>query len=183
MLVLFGCHGSDTRRIRLAGADGKLHYESYTATGEVTEAESKARTRRSPPTSPAEAGPSREPPTNKPGRGGSQHKHLQALIKKLAQDRGYAVTLEKTVLDGHGYVDALLERGPLRIGCEISVTTRTDHEVGNVGSRSSAGTPSIDLVLSSTFADNLSGLTACRCEIQTCDLLRRLAKALCRRAR
>jgi predicted DNA-binding transcriptional regulator AlpA len=74
-----------------------------------------------------------------PGRGGSQHKYLQSLIKKMAEDRGFVVTLEKTVLDGHGHVDALLERHGVRIGCEISVSTRLEHEVGNLTKCLAAG--------------------------------------------
>jgi predicted DNA-binding transcriptional regulator AlpA len=74
-----------------------------------------------------------------PGRGGPQHKYLQSLVKKLAEDRGFAVSLEKTVLDGHGHVDAFLERDALRIGCEISVSTRFDHELGNLTKCLAAG--------------------------------------------
>lgn len=74
-----------------------------------------------------------------PGRGGSQHKYLQSFIKKMAEDRGFVVTLEKTVLDGHGHVDALLERDGVRVGCEISVSTRLEHEVGNLTKCLAAG--------------------------------------------
>ncbi len=74
-----------------------------------------------------------------PGRGGSQHKYLQSLVKKMGEDRGYLVSLEKTVLEGHGHVDALLEKDGLRIGCEISVSTRLDHEVGNLTKCLAAG--------------------------------------------
>jgi hypothetical protein len=74
-----------------------------------------------------------------PGRGGSQHKFLQSLVKKLGEERGFSVSLEKTVLDGHGHVDALLERDGMRIGCEISVSTRPEHEVGNLTKCLAAG--------------------------------------------
>jgi hypothetical protein len=42
-------------------------------------------------------------------------------------------------LDGQGSVDLLLERGDLTIGCEISITTTIDHEVGNVAKCIKAG--------------------------------------------
>ncbi len=71
-------------------------------------------------------------PSSLPGRGGAQHKYLQALVKKLGEDRGFTVSLEETILDGHGFVDALLEKGGQRIGCEISVSSRPEYEVGNL---------------------------------------------------
>jgi len=74
-----------------------------------------------------------------PGRGGVQHKHLQNLIRKLGEDRGFTVSLETIVLDGHGYVDVLLERDGTRIGCEISVSTRAEHEIGNLTKCLAAG--------------------------------------------
>lgn len=74
-----------------------------------------------------------------PGRGGAQHKYLQALVKKLSEDRGFRVSLEKTILDGHGYIDAFLERNGIHIGCEISVSTRPEHEVGNLTKCLAAG--------------------------------------------
>lgn len=66
------------------------------------------------------------------GRGGTQHKYLQSLVRKVGEERGYAVSLEREILDGHGYVDAILEKGDTKIACEIAVTTRASHEVGNL---------------------------------------------------
>jgi predicted DNA-binding transcriptional regulator AlpA len=67
-----------------------------------------------------------------PGRGGQQHKYLQELIKRWAENRGYTVTVEKPILGGLGLVDVALEKSGRAIACEISVTTDTEHEVGNV---------------------------------------------------
>jgi predicted DNA-binding transcriptional regulator AlpA len=67
-----------------------------------------------------------------PGRGGQQHKYLQQLIKRWAENRGYGVTLEKPILGGLGLVDVALEKSGRLIACEISVTTDPEHEVGNV---------------------------------------------------
>lgn len=74
-----------------------------------------------------------------PGRGGPVHKYIQDLIRKVAEDKGFEVTIEETVLDGHGYVDVALIRGDLRIACEISVTTRVPHEVRNLAKCLAAG--------------------------------------------
>lgn len=67
-----------------------------------------------------------------PGRGGQQHKYLQELIKRWAENRGYTVTIEKPILGGLGLVDVALEKTGQAIACEISVTTDPEHEVGNV---------------------------------------------------
>lgn len=74
-----------------------------------------------------------------PGRGGVQHKYLQSLVKKIAEDRGFEAHVEKTVLDGHGHIDVALEFAQLRVACEISVTTRVTHEVGNLTKCLAAG--------------------------------------------
>lgn len=73
------------------------------------------------------------------GRGGMEHKYLQDLIRRLAEERGFTVNVEKRVLRGHGHVDVALERGELTIGCEISMTTRAAHEAGNLAKVIAAG--------------------------------------------
>ena len=74
-----------------------------------------------------------------PGRGGPQHKYLQSLVRKLADDRGYTVSVERPVLGGHGHIDVHLQRGDVSIGCEISVTTGAEHETQNLAKCLSAG--------------------------------------------
>src|SRR5208283_1817545 len=66
----------------------------------------------SPPAMRREASETAQVPdaTQIPGRGGPQHKYLQDLIKRWAEDRGYTVTLEKPVLDGLGIVDLVLDK-------------------------------------------------------------------------
>lgn len=66
------------------------------------------------------------------GRGGAQHKYLQSLIKRSAEDRGFRASIEQPVLDGHGHVDVLLERNGMRVACEISITTSASHEFDNL---------------------------------------------------
>lgn len=82
-----------------------------------------------------------------PGRGGPQHKYLQDLIRRWAEDRGYTVTIEKPVLDGLGIVDLVLERrGAETIACEISVTTSPEHELQNAQKCLTAGFAHVFLV-------------------------------------
>lgn len=74
-----------------------------------------------------------------PGRGGPQHKYLQALLKRAGEDRGYRVSLERRVLDGAGHIDVALERDGLAIGCEIHITTPHTKELANLSKCLAAG--------------------------------------------
>jgi hypothetical protein len=78
-------------------------------------------------------------PAAERGRGGAQHKYLQNLIKRLAEEKGYSATIEKSILDGLGSVDVALEREGSRIACETTVTTTVEHEIGNVQKCLAAG--------------------------------------------
>jgi Type IV secretion-system coupling protein DNA-binding domain/TraM recognition site of TraD and TraG len=89
----------------------------------------------------------RSAPVSSPGRGGQQHKYLQTLIKSLGEERGFRAAVEQTVLDGHGSVDVALERDDLRIAIEISVTTPTAHELGNITKCLAAGFDHVVLVV------------------------------------
>jgi hypothetical protein len=72
---------------------------------------------------------------------------LQQLIKRWAEGRGYKVTIEKPVLDGIGSVDVVLEKnGHASIAFEISVTTPTEHELGNAQKCLAAGFEHLFLV-------------------------------------
>lgn len=73
------------------------------------------------------------------GKGGPEHRYLQHLIRKLAEERGFAVALEKPVLDGLGSIDVALEREDHKIACEISVTSTAEYEAGNITKCVSAG--------------------------------------------
>lgn len=89
--------------------------------------------------------PALEPPEEKPlcapipGRGGAQHKYLQELIKKWAEEHGWRVSIEKPVLNGLGNVDVALDRDGQSVACEISVTTTIEHEIGNIQKCLAAG--------------------------------------------
>ena len=60
-----------------------------------------------------------------------EHLHLQDFIKKLAEQRGFKVTLEAPAPSG-GRIDALLVRNELSIACELSVTNTIEYEVKNL---------------------------------------------------
>lgn len=108
-----------------------------------------------PPASPAAPPVLRQKPSPAPastGRGGQQHKYLQTLIQKFGEDRGFRVSIEEPVLHGHGSVDVALTRGELRIAVEITITTPTAHELGNVAKCLAAGFDQVVLVAADSKA-------------------------------
>jgi uncharacterized protein DUF87 len=79
------------------------------------------------------------------GRGGPQHKYLQTLIKRYAEEKGYRATVE-AALPGGGRVDVLLERDGESIACEISVTSTPEQELENLTKCLTAGIGRVVLV-------------------------------------
>jgi len=69
----------------------------------------------------------------------SQHRYLQALIKKMAEARGYKALIEEPTPDGKGRVDVHLERNAKRIAVEICNTTEPEWEVHNIQKCAEAG--------------------------------------------
>ena len=65
------------------------------------------------------------------GRGGKEHKYLQYLVKRLAEERGWRATIEEPGKQGAS-IDVVLHRGEESIGVEISITTTADHEIENL---------------------------------------------------
>ena len=78
-----------------------------------------------------------EPPKDL-GKGGQEHKYLQHLVKRLAEERGFRATIEADIGDGRS-VDVLLRRDNVTVACEISVTTESDHELVNIGKCAALG--------------------------------------------
>ncbi len=60
-----------------------------------------------------------------------KHSNLQDFVKKVAQERGYKVTIEKQT-DNGGRVDVSLLKDDVKIAIEISVTNTLDYEVQNI---------------------------------------------------
>jgi len=83
-----------------------------------------------------------------------EHRYLQTLIKKLAEERGYKASLEVPTPDGSGQVDVLLEKDGSTIAVEISVTTTAEWEVHNIEKCLAAGYSQI--VVCSTDAKKLT---------------------------
>lgn len=69
----------------------------------------------------------------------SQHRYLQTLIKKMAEEKGYKAVIEQSTPDGKGKVDVSLERNGKKIACEISITTSGDQELKNIEKCLNAG--------------------------------------------
>jgi hypothetical protein len=61
-----------------------------------------------------------------------EHRYLQTLIKKIAEDRGYRAVIEEQTPDGQGRVDVGLERNGEKLAVEISVSTTEAHELQNI---------------------------------------------------
>jgi len=62
----------------------------------------------------------------------TQHRYLQNLIKKIAEDKGYKATIEQPAISGQGKIDVALERNGKKIACEISITSTDEQEVKNI---------------------------------------------------
>ncbi|HSQ60880.1 MAG TPA: type IV secretion system DNA-binding domain-containing protein [Acidobacteriota bacterium] len=87
-----------------------------------------------------------EPPTR--GRGGSQHKYLQELIRRWAEAHGWRADIEERILDGLGSVDVALRKGDRSVACEIGVSTTPEHELQNVQKCLAAGFEQVVVVTS-----------------------------------
>lgn len=90
------------------------------------------------------------------GKGGRQHKYLQDMIKRLAEDKGFKSTIEKAVLGGKGSVDVALERNGRAVACEISVSTNSEQELGNIQKCLAAGFETVLVI--SPEKKNLAGI-------------------------
>ncbi len=74
-----------------------------------------------------------------PGRGGQQHKYLQHLLKRIAEEKGFRATIEEHILESGGSVDLGLAKENLRIACEISLASTPDQELANISKCAKAG--------------------------------------------
>ena len=80
-----------------------------------------------PSTRPARTAP---PVDRELGKGGSQHRYVQHLVKGLAEERGFRAVVEEAVEGGQ--VDVALHRTGLSIAVEISVTSKPEYEAQNL---------------------------------------------------
>jgi hypothetical protein len=67
------------------------------------------------------------------GRGGAQHKAIQERLQAEAHALGFLAEVESPITgESRRAADLVLRREQLNIAVEISITTTTDHEFGNV---------------------------------------------------
>ena len=69
----------------------------------------------------------------------TQHRYLQNLVKRMGQQRGFHTVVEASVFDGLGKVDVTIEGYDTSIAVEVSVTTQSKWEAGNISKCFSAG--------------------------------------------
>ncbi|WP_439695167.1 type IV secretion system DNA-binding domain-containing protein [Mucilaginibacter sp. AW1-7] len=69
----------------------------------------------------------------------TEHRHVQAFVKMIAEQHGYRASVEVPTPDGKGKVDVLLERDGRTIAVEISVSTPVEWELHNVQKCIAAG--------------------------------------------
>jgi hypothetical protein len=60
-----------------------------------------------------------------------QHRYLQNLIKRMAEEKGYRAIIEEALPDGRK-VDVGLEINGCKIACEISLTSSSEQELSNI---------------------------------------------------
>jgi len=90
-----------------------------------------------------------KPPTGRErGRGGTQHKYLQELIRRWAESNGWRAEIEERILHGLGSVDVALRKGERLVACEIGVSTTPEHELQNVQKCLAAGFEQVAVVSS-----------------------------------
>jgi hypothetical protein len=86
---------------------------------------------------PARPSPPLLPPPREAGKGGSQHRYVQHLIKGLAEEQGFRVVIEEPAAGGQ--VDVALHREGMSVACEISVTSTAAYEAQNLAKCVRAG--------------------------------------------
>jgi hypothetical protein len=137
------CYGTPRAKVESLLAKQRQTAEPETETREAERrAETKAPAPEAAPVKPER--PKRttkpEPPAPPPmGKGGQQHKYLQEMVKRLAEEKGFKATIEKQVVGGKGSIDVALETERRNIACEISISTNPDQELGNIQKCLAAG--------------------------------------------
>ncbi len=69
----------------------------------------------------------------------TQHRYLQTLIKRMAEQRGYKALIEEELKDKSGRVDVHIEGYGKKIACEVTVTTTDNWEIHNIEKNLAAG--------------------------------------------
>ena len=93
------------------------------------------------PSEPSPVTPTRTLPIQQ-GRGGAQHKDMQQAIRTVGHRLGYLADIEDEVFDSENrarQIDVALRKDGILIACEISITTKPEHEVENIARCFDAG--------------------------------------------
>lgn len=101
---------------------------------------------------------SRPSPTYLHGRGGKSHREMQRVVERMAESYGFRSEVEKSVLDGTGFVDVSLERDGLKIACEVSITSSAGYEAKNITKCLTAGYETVIVVVAKQ--DYIAGFTS-----------------------
>ncbi|MFQ5801387.1 MAG: type IV secretion system DNA-binding domain-containing protein [Candidatus Methylomirabilales bacterium] len=73
------------------------------------------------------------------GKGGPLHRHLQQVVKQVAERKGYRAVIEESIPGTSATVDVGLEKAGRRIAVEITVTTGAEHTLANFAKCFAAG--------------------------------------------
>ncbi len=76
--------------------------------------------------------PSEPIPAPQGGRGGTQHREIQEMIKGIGHDLGFGVSIEAKCETSDGAIDVLLRGEETTIAVEVSITTSPEHELENL---------------------------------------------------
>jgi hypothetical protein len=85
-----------------------------------------------------------------PTHAGGQHRYLQSIVKRVAENKGFVATIEREVFGGVGKIDVALENETCRIACEIAVTNTVEYELQNIQKCLHAGFDKVVIVSDDT---------------------------------
>jgi hypothetical protein len=102
-----------------------------------------------------------KPPERSLGRGGQEHKLLQAFIKQTGEKHGYITTIEKQIPGSNGSIDVALEKKQRSIACEISISSTAEYELQNIRKGLAAGFDYVFLISTKNrFLNTVENLVA-----------------------
>lgn len=91
----------------------------------------------------------RRTPPPQQGRGGPAHKDLQEALRDIGHQHGFLAEIEDEVFDSENrarQIDVALRKEGMLIACEISITTKPEHEVENIARCFDAGAYSVFVI-------------------------------------
>jgi hypothetical protein len=99
------------------------------------------------------------------GKGGAKHRWLQKIIKSSAESLGFRAEIEQSI-PGGGFVDIAIEGEGVKLACEVSVTTRCDHELANIQKCLASGFDAVMAISTdAVHLERLCGLVSTSCSM------------------